>query len=262
MRVTQGKFVRRFVYGMAVGQKRVKRVMMGAQQIWPGNELRVKSMALNLQPVSSGENEQYWLHALDAVAVRSTSNCYIGFVIAGRKYRIRTTHNGYPLAKLQYGVLDFGEDGPLFEDVRVGDMLTVEAVISARNSQKFTDVTEAECPLPWLSGTRAYVEWYKDRKRVQAGARWLVEGGHKHLGGMNYTDAHKRGRNYRVVPDNGHKWTERVHNDNMVSGVNSLKVTARAHGLASLPSVTLLWPAFRKSFKFEVTAVSMYEPGV
>jgi len=262
MRVTQGKYVRRFVYGMAVGQQKVKRVMMGGRQVWPGNELRVRQIILNMLPVTYGANEQYWLHAMDAVAAKSSPDCYVGFNIAGREYRVRTTYGVYPLVRLEYGVLDFGADGPLWEDVRVGDHLNVEVVIPARKSDTYTDVVEAECPLPWLSGTRATVQWHKGRKKKQAGVRWLIEGGHAHLGGLNYTDAHKRRTFYREVPEDKHKWVERVQNGAMVSGVNSLKVTAQPHGAASEPGVTLRWPAFRKVFRFYITGVTKYEPGV
>ena len=254
--------MRRFVYGMAVGQQRVKRVMLGDQQIWPGNELRVRQLHLNMLPVTYGANEQYWLHAMDAVAAKSSPDCYVGFNIAGREYRVRSTYSGYPLVQLEYGVLDFGADGPLWEDVRVGDHLHVEVVIPARKSATYTDVVEAECPLPWLRGTEATVQWHKGRKRQQAGIRWLIEGGHPHLGGLNYTDAHKRRTFTREIPDDKNKWEERVHDGTMVSGVNSLKVTAQPHGSASEPGVTLRWPAFRKEYQFYISGVIKYEPGV
>lgn len=259
MRVTGGGFKRRFVYGLRVGKARAVKAMYAGQQVWPGNEERVRRIALDMSELAGSLNYHYWLHAMDAVRNGSKANKYMGFAIAERQYRMVTTYMGYPLATYDYGILDFGDDGPLYQDVRVGDTLTVEAVIAARNSSRYTETQEEVCPVPYIQGTNLQVVWHKGRKKGRAGCNFIVKGqpgGVVHFGGSCYTDAHRRGRYTRGVPGNPHKWSNAVYDNSWVQGEERLLVSAMPRSsFSGAPSVMLLWPAFRKSFKFKVTGV-------
>ena len=67
MRVTHGNRKRLYVYGIRIGETPVKRVMYGGRQIWPSNDDRAASLAVDMSFFPGTEDEAYWLHALNAV---------------------------------------------------------------------------------------------------------------------------------------------------------------------------------------------------
>lgn len=251
-------FVRRFVYGWQVGRRQAKRVMRNGQQIWPGSDERIRRIALDMSGLEVGVTRAYWEHALAAVAASSSSKCYLGFRIAGRQYRVNTTYNGIARARYSLGTLNFGDNGPVLDDVRVGDVISFTANICARNSLEYEG--QEVCPLPYLSGTLLRVCFGKGQKRRWAGRRFTVtgrEGGIVHYGGSCETSEHKRGLKTRVLPGNTHKWYNRVYNDEMIAEERELLIDTAPMGSAGGRGVTLMWPAFNVTFKLRVTAIEI-----
>lgn len=90
MRVTLGNRKRRYVYGIRIGETPVKRVMYGGGQIWPANDDRVGSLAVDMSSFAGTADEAYWRHALDAVESSSSQNRYMKLTAGGRSYLINT----------------------------------------------------------------------------------------------------------------------------------------------------------------------------
>lgn len=260
MRITYGKDRRRFVYGWAVGRTPAKRVMLAGQQIWPGGEDRVRRIALDMSELEGDHDAwAYWVHALDATAASASARCYMGFSLAGRQYRVNSTYNGIARAVYSLGELDFGENGPPLGDVRVGDVVELTAVVPERFSLEYEGDGNV-CPFPYLSGTQLQVRFYKGKKKRWAGRRFTVtgrSGGVVHFGGSCETSEHKRKTKTRVLPGNTHKWYNAVYNNGMVEGETELVVDTAPMGSGSGYGVSLVWPAFRKTFKVNVSAVEL-----
>lgn len=258
MRITYKEAKRRFVYNWKAGRTQAKRVMLKREQIWPGGEDRIRRVALDMSELEASIDRAFWEHALDATAAVASERCHLGFTIAGRPYRVNTTYNGIARAMYSFGTLDFGENGPALSDLRVGDELELAAVIPERSSLEY-DGSEV-CVLPYLRGSQLRVSFEKEKKKKWAGRRFTVTGrpgGVVHFGGSCETSEHKRGTKTRVVPANTHKWYNPVYNDEMVPGEQELVIDTSAIGSGSGRGVTLLWPAFKKSFKLVVTAIEI-----
>ena len=83
MRVTLGNRKRLYVYGIRIGETPVKRVMYGGRQIWPSNDDRAASLAVDMSFFPGTEDEAYWLHALNAVENFSSRNRYMKLTAGG-----------------------------------------------------------------------------------------------------------------------------------------------------------------------------------
>lgn len=181
MRVTFGQFRRRFVYNIKVGDKQVKRVMWNGQQVWPSDEDRVRTLALDMSLLEGSTDNAYWIHAMEATAAASSASCCLTVTIAGRKYCVNTGYNGYPVVKYSLGVLDFGEDGPLLEDVRVGDELGLKVVVPKRTHGVFSGAIFGETRsdsvgLPVLAGTQVVYDQACGRRKHWSHSRLTVTG--------------------------------------------------------------------------------------
>lgn len=254
MRITKGNRKRQFVYNVKLGRTQVKRLMLDGNQIWPSGE-RIRTLAI--EPPT----DPYWVHALDAVKSGASSSRFIGVTIAGRTYLVNATYNSKPLAQYSLGVLDFGADGPPFGDVKEGDTLTFSVYSPARESLMYEG--EAVCKLPYLSNTCLHVQFKKGKKKRWAGRRFTVTGqpgGVVHYGGSCETSEHKRGTKVRILPQNTHKWYNKVYNNSMPTGETELHIDTAGIGSSyGGGGVKFLWPKFSKSIKTKVTAVTLYE---
>ncbi len=265
MRITYKGDKRRFVHNWKAGRTQAKRVMIKREQVWPGGGARIRRVAFDLSELEASRDLAYWLHALEATAAVSSERCYLGFEVAGRKYRVNTTHDGIALVMYSLGAIDFGENGPGMGDLLVGSEITLTANIPARESLEYNG-EGLELPLPYLTDTQLRVCFSKGKKRKWAGRRFEVQGQPSqvvHYGGSCETSEHKRGKKTRILPGNTHKWYHRVYNNVMEAGDKSLVIDSVPRGSATQShGVTLLWPAFKKTFTLKVTALEYYEPGV
>lgn len=262
MRVTFGQFKRRFVYNIKVGDKQVKRVMWNGQQIWPGEEERVRSISLDTSGLDGTVDAKYWIHAINAVAGVSSPNCYVGFRIAERPYCVNSTYNGTALAKFSLGELDFGEDGPLLQDVRVGDELVLTAVIpelegEGRVIEGYERSFTMEWALPLIGGTRFRIELRNySRKRSTYGA----------VTKFCSTPSGTEFKGFSVSKHQGVRMTGKDTVTDAALPLSDTGCTATAYttgGCYYDPSkgqyqyVYPVWPAFKRVFRFRVTAVTM-----
>ena len=182
MRVTHGNRKRLYVYGIRIGETPVKRVMYGGRQIWPSNDDRAASLAVDMSFFPGTEDEAYWLHALNAVENFSSRNRYMKLTAGGRSYLVNSVYGTWNRAEYGMGAFRFGDEGPLFQDVRAGDMVTVEAVVPDRHDAQFAVTADSgssgsgEWSLPWLPGTRLWAQLDKWRKRVSSHADFTLRG--------------------------------------------------------------------------------------
>lgn len=260
MRITYKWEKRRFVYNWKAGRTQAKRVMLKREQIWPGGEDRVQRVSLDMSELEGDHDAwSYWVHALDATAASASGQCFLGFSIAGRPYRVNTTYNGIARAVYSLGELDFGENGPALGDVRVGDELSLLAVIPNRESLEYEGSGNV-CPLPYIRDTYLRVRFEKYKKKEAAGRSFSVTGspgGVVHFGGWWYTSEHKRGTKERVLPGDAENWENPVYNNGMVVGEKELVIDTEGVGSGRDRGVTLLWPAFKKIFKLKITSIEV-----
>ena len=266
MRVTFGQFRRRFVYNIKVGDKQVKRVMWRGKQIWPSDEDRVRTLALDMSSERSSDMA-YWIHALDATAAMSNASCHLTVTIAGRKYCVNTGYGGLPVVKYELGVLDFGSDGPPLQDVRIGEELDFQAVIPARELKVVeTPSQNAEVSgivdVPWLPATGLRVKVKKGQKKKSAGVRFSVTGqpsGTVHIGGFAQKNGHSRGSYYGTAyaRDMGViNGRVSAYHDECVNGDVRLNVWGDWYN-SGKGYLSLLFPGFSKTLRFKVSAVSV-----
>lgn len=251
MRLTLGQWKRRFVYGWNVGSVRAKRVMRNGVQIWPSDEERVRTLALDMTGLSD-EDAAYWAHALDAVAASSSKACYLELVVAGRAYRVGSTYGGYPLVRYELGMLDFGDDGPPLQDVRVGERLELRAVIPGRTAAVFggsiygasrTD----EVALPMLSGTKLVYQQACAGRGNWSYSRLKVTG---KVSGAELLSAGVDKQSRRWVTYSHQVGSIEVRNEGWVA-------VSTISGSGWMADLRAVYPAFSRGFGLTVTAVTM-----
>lgn len=260
MRKTVGKFVRRYLYDKRVGDRKVSAIYLGDKKVWPSLSDTAASMVLDVTAAEGSVNWAWWLHALDAVSKRCDAECYMKLTAGGRDYMLGATFGSWYLAGFDgRATVTFGDDGPLMSKLRVGDEVTVQLRIPARESAEFEG--QCVCYLPYLTNTRMRVVFHKGQKRRWAGRRFRVTGqagGVVHYGGSCETSEHKRGKKTRVLPGNTHKWYNAVYNNSMVAGETQLDIDTAAIGSGGGGGVTFLWPGFMTRLRFKVSAVTRH----
>lgn len=267
MRVTLGNRRRSYVYGIRIGETPVKRVMYGGGQIWPSNDDRVASLAVDMSSFPGTADEAYWLHALDAVENFSSRNRYMKLTAGGRSYLVNSAYGTWNKAEYSMGVFSFGDEGPLFQDVRAGDTVTVEAVIPDRYDTQFAVTASSgsggsgEWSLPWLPGTRLWAQLDKWQKRVSSHADFTLKGlpsGTVHVAGNVHKNGHNRDTVTCEAPAqsgvrlaDGSVWAASGAlvngDDSLACAVSNVNTTFRFK-----PH----YPAFRRTWRFKVTAVN------
>lgn len=266
MRVTLGNRKRLYVYSIRIGETPVKRVMYGGRQIWPSNDDRAASLAVDMSFFPGTEDEAYWLHALNAVENFSSRNRYMKLTAGGRSYLVNSVYGTWNRAEYGMGAFRFGDEGPLFQDVRAGDMVTVEAVVPDRYDAQFAVTADSgssgsgEWSLPWLPGTRLWAQLDKWQKRVSSHADFTLKGfpsGTVHVAGA----VHKNGHNRDTVTCEAPAQAGVRLADGSVSTASNALVNGDGFLACSVSNVNttfrfrLHYPAFRRTWRFKVTAV-------
>lgn len=265
MRVTKGKFVRRFVYGWQVGKRRAKRAMRGGVEIWPGDEERVRRLFIDMAWLEGSAENAYWLHAL-AHGPNNTVRDRVSVTIAGREYCLGRSVNRKPTVSYSQGWLDFGDDGPALRDVRVGDELVVRASVPQRTSGVVSTVENGsaatEMGWPWIPNCYMHMVVHKGKKKVSAGCRYTVSGvpsGTVHIGGYAQKNGHCRG-GYGgdafpwacgVINGATSSW-----NNNVVAGDTHVRVQLDSYNNGCTDAYMVM-PAFKRDFRFTITAIDL-----
>ena len=264
MRKTFGKFVQRYLYDKRLGDRKVVAIYRDGVKIWPTLSDTAYSMVIDMNALNGSVNRAWLLHALDAVKQMGVSlECYMKLRAGGRDYMLGATFDDWYLAEYDgNATVVFGDNGPLMENLRPGDEVSVELRVPARESAEFEG--QCVCYLPHLTGTQMRVVYRKDEKDRWAGRRFTVtgqEGDVVHWGGSCETSEHKRHTHRRLLPGWTKKWRHRVHDDTMVAGETQLNIDTTAIGSAKrgLGGVTFLWPGFTTRLRFKVSAVVRHD---
>lgn len=266
MRVTTGKFLRRFVYCWKHGHRDVVRVMRGGLEIWPGEEARIRRIAVDMSGMEGSVTDAYWQHAL-AHGPNNNVRDKVSLTIAGREYCLGRSVNRKPTVSYSHGWLDFGDDGPALRDVRVGDVLVVQASVPRRETdtirlQVGNGSLETDIGLPWLKGTSLWVEVNKGQKKVSAGSRFKLTGvpsGTVHIEGWTQKNGHCRGlysayvtaQKERVIDGETTSWHAEA-----VAGDTNLRLSLTSYNNAS-NNARVKFPSFTYRFKLKVIAVEL-----
>ena len=261
MRVTNGKRVRKYVYDVRLGDNTAAALYCGDRKLWPTLSDTVYSCVLDVNELEGSVNRAWWLHALDAVGkLGASAECHMKLTAGGREYMLGSTFGGWYLAEYDgRATVVFGDNGPLWEKLQPGDVVTVQLRVPGRESEEFEG--QRVCYLPHLTKTQMRVVFHKGKKKRWAGRRFNVTGqpgGVVHWGGSCETSEHKRGQKTRVLPGNTHKWYNRVHNDAMVVGETQLAIDTVAIGSGGGGGLTFLWPGFTTTLRLKVSAVTRH----
>lgn len=254
--IVQGR-QRRFIGGF-LGDKPITEIWLGDKQIWPNMEGVARRIEVEL-PKRGSRDWQYWLHAVDATSSKAAPDNYMRFSHEGLDFYIQSSPDGTPPYRLNDNVLTLElYDGILID--QLGEYLEVDAKIAARSSLFYGSVNNARCPLPFIKGTKALVEWDKGKKKKAAGCTFSVKGipsGVEHFSGACYTSAHNRGVYRRLLPDDTHKWINQVYSGDMVNDDVALSISTERYSETTYkPGLTLKWPAFTRKFKLKIISVS------
>lgn len=261
MRVSLGKFVRRYVYGVRMGERRVAAIYHGGKLIWPTLSDTVYSAVLDVAGIEDTLAGAQFRHALEAVRKKGVSEaCYILMNAGGREYMLSAGFGRYDVAAWDgHATVVFGDNGPLSEALQAGDEVTLNLVVPTRTTALYEG--EARCSLPFLPDTCLNVWWSKGQKKVAAGRWFTVKGfpsGVVHFGGLCDTSEHKRNTYVRVLPGNTHKWFNAVYNGAFVPGDTGLEVSTGLSGSGLGGGVSFTFPKFTATIKMRVSAVTMH----
>lgn len=269
MRVTNGKGVRKYVYDARMGDDKLAMLCRGDRKLWPTLSDTVHSVVLDVAGVEGTSSWAYWLHALDAVAGGASAECYIRLKAGGREYMLNSTFNRWTLARYDgQATVIFGDNGPLYDKLAVGDVVTAELRVPVRYGVRVSAepnlCAEADVHAPWLPGTSLNVEVIKGQKRVSAGCNYRLTGlpsGRVHIGGNAQKNGHCRGTYAGVAfaqsmgVING--WVSQYY-AGFVPGDTVLRVQNVSYNNAST-SIQPVFPGFAVSVRFRVSAVIRHD---
>lgn len=177
MRISLGKLVRRYVYGVRLGEQRVTAIYHGDKLIWPTLSDTVYSAVLDVASIEDTlQGSQFW-HALEAVQKKgAAADCYILLTAGGREYMLARGFGRYDVAAWDgHATAVFGDNGPLSEALKAGDEVTLKLVVPETATTKaaspgqnvgFSHTWETR----WLPGTTLVYSHYKGQKKVCAWA--------------------------------------------------------------------------------------------
>ena len=249
------------MYNWMVGRTRALRVMRGGVQIWPGTEERVRRMAVDMSGIDGSVSGAFWQHALAYAAEQAGR---VSLWIAGREYCFGRSSDLRPVVRYGLGWLDFGDDGPPLQDVRVGEVLTVSADVPERRCGVVNVVSNMSAVMemgwPWIPDVCLHVVVHKGQKRVSAGCRFEVTGspsGMVHIQGCAQKNGHCRGmyegdvfaREMDVINGRVESWSNGV-----VAGDSDLRVKVESYNNAEIDWYVVV-PGFKRDFKLRVTAI-------
>lgn len=270
MRVTCGKCVRRYVYDVRLGDTRAVGLYRGDKKLWPTLSDTVYSCVLDVGAMAGTEDWLYWLHVLDVLErLEVGEECFVRLVAGGREYMLGKGFGGWRVAAFDgRATVVFGDDGPLCERLRVGDDVEVEVCVPQRESSgvdvnpKLTRYVEEEYWLPWLRGSKLSFVCDKRKDKQIAHCRFTVWGqdsGTVHIDGRYKREGHSHGKK---VVSRAAEAAKRMDawNDGCVLGDVGCKVGWRLYnGGTSIYNGRLIWPAFRRVFRFKVSVVVRHD---
>lgn len=212
MLITVGKFKRAHLYKRLIGEKNVVRVMKGGEQIWPGDNDRIRRMTFEL-PDKTVIDWAYWQHVEDAlndglsVGSRYASVSFDGITWYWKKDLVSSFNKRFGLMATWDGrnTLNFGEDGPYRGTVQVGDEVEVKVVVPGK-AARTAWAGWTYYALPLLPGTRFYSWYSKGAKKEPAGMILDVYGspsGDRFLRAAGNQAGHWRGEVYYWSPPQG-----------------------------------------------------------
>lgn len=269
MIATNGETVRRYVYDVRLGERKAAALYRGDTRLWPTLSDTLAGCVLDVNELEGSEDYVYWVHALGAVArLGASAECYMKLTAGGRDYMLGSTFGAWYKAGYDgRATVDFGEDGPLWEALRVGDEVRVQLVVPEHEGVHveagLNGDAEAATWLPWLPGSYLRVKVGKWQKRVSAGCRFKVVGqpsGTVHVEGFAQKNGHCRGshwgcayaRESSVLNGKVRQWC-----DERVPGDDSLLVRGEWYNAGS-GEVFPVFPGFRKTIRFKVSAVTRH----
>lgn len=263
MRLTLGQLVRRYLYGVRLGERRVTAIYHGNKLIWPTLSDTVYSAVLDVPSIEHTlAGAQFW-HALQAVQRNGASeSCYILLNAGGRDYMLLARGFGrYEVAEWDgFATVVFGDNGPLASALKAGDEVTLRLVVPAFESDSYASPKENEgfngtWTTRWLPGTMLQYSHYKGQKRVcswasgevrgrQSGTLYIAAGWHNHQGHGRWDNEHAVEEVPGLVP---------AYADALFD------VSMQVGGSSAITSCKLLFPPFAAAIKVRVSAVRRHE---
>lgn len=201
MRITIGRFKRRYLYDCRLGCRRVVKKMKGGVQIWPTLPDLVRYAVLDVSPLEGTLEGAYWAHALDAVRSQSSESRYMRLQAGGKSYHLLTSFGQYDVAGYDHATLDFGDHGPLASRFGVGDEVEVRVQVPQREwphlAYGYWGASSMQYDVPFIPGMAVRVRVQKGRKKVSAGVSFWLRGvgsNAAHIVGNAQKNGHCRGQ--------------------------------------------------------------------
>lgn len=263
MRVSLGKLVRRYVYGVRLGERRVSAIYHGDKLIWPTLSDTVYSAVLDVAAIEGTlAGAQFW-HALEAVQKKGAEkDCYILMTAGGREYMLVDGFGRYDVAVWDgHATAVFGDNGPLSDELQAGDEVTLRLVVpesmttkaaSPGENQPFSQTWETR----WLPGTTLVYSHYKGKKKVCPWANGSLT-------------AAPSGKTYVVAPWHNHAGHKRspylVHVCNPAADLKPsyvdrlFTVNMQVGGASAISYCYMQFPKFAATIKVKVSAVTLHE---
>lgn len=269
MIATNGETVRKYVYDVRLGERKAAALYCGDRMLWPTLSDTLAGCVLDVNELEGSADYAFWVHALGAVArLGASAECYMKLTAGGRDYMLGSTFGAWYKAGYDgRATVDFGEDGPLWEALRVGDEVRVQLVVPEHEGEPVraaeNGAAEGVTWLPWMPGSYLRVNVVKGKKRVSAGCRFKVTGqnsGTVHVEGYAQKNGHCRGSfwgcAYAAAGGVINGCVEGF-DDAFVQGDESLLVRGEWYNAGSGELVPV-FPGFRKTIRFKVSAVTRH----
>lgn len=266
MRISQGRFKRRYVYDVRLGTRAVRAVYYGGQKIWPTlNDLAERVTLAAPQGIEGA----YWQHAIGVLqgeyellssffekAGVPIAHC----CVAGKWFNLELRDAAcpaYPLAKYDSGTLVLGANGVPVSAVSVGDEVLIQVKIPKHYTKSFKSPSEDEgisqrWYTRWLPGTRFVYTHYKGQKKVNAWAGGKVVGEKSR---QTYFDSplHQHGGDFRG--DTGFHWCNHVDGLKPDYDEEVFLVNMQVGGCSAISLCRMAFPAFTRTFRFRITDI-------
>lgn len=262
MRISLGNLVRRYVYGVRLGEKRVTAIYHGDKLIWPTLSDTVYAAVLDVASIEDTlQGAQFW-HALEAVRSRGAAmDCYILLTAGGREYMLVAGFGRYDVAAWDgHATVVFGDNGPLSEALRAGDEVSLKLMVpestttrvaSPRQNVGFSHTWETR----WLPGATLVYSHYKGQKKVCAWASGTLT-------------AQPSGKLYITAPWHNHPGHGRppnlVHICKPDAGLvpsyadRSFTADMQVGGSSGINYCYMQFPKFTATIKMRVSAVTLH----
>lgn len=263
MRVTLGKLVRKYVYDVRLGERKVMAVYHGDKLIWPTLRDTVYSAVLDTGAVEDALAGAQFYHALEAVRSKGAAqDCHILLTAGGRDYMLAAGFGRYDVAVWDgHATVTFGDNGPLAGALRPGDEVTLRLVVPERATPKAASPGEnvgfsETWATRWLPGTTLVYSHYKGQKKVCAWANGTLT-------------AEPSGMTYIVAPSHIHEGHKRLsHLPHTCKPAPDLQpsyadrrftVSMRVGGSSGINYCYMQFPPFAATIRLRVSAVTLHD---